>query len=115
MTSPTTPNGPILRIFEAQAKPGCVGVLLENFETTSAAVVRDEPGNRGYFFGRCVQGGENSVMFVSVWDDLDAVMARFGDEWESSHLPPGYDDLIEHCSIRHVDVDGGWHVRPEPS
>lgn len=115
MTSRGERDGPLLRIFEVRAKPGCVDALLEEFGTTSAAFVRDEPGNRGYFFGRCVHEDPNSVMFVSLWADLDAVKARFGDAWEDSYLPAGYDDLIEHCSIRHVDTGGGWHVQPERS
>lgn len=110
MTSSTESTGPILRVFEVHARPGCVEALLENFASTSAAVVEDRPGNRGHFFGRCVQGGEDNVMFVSLWTDLDAVKARFGEDWESSYMPAGYDELIESCSIRHFDVSQGWHV-----
>ena len=103
-------DGPILRIFEAHAKPGCADKLLENFATTSADVVRSEPGHRGYFFGRCVQGGENTVMFVSVWKDLAAVKERFGHDWQNSYMPEGYADLIEECSVRHFDMSKGLHV-----
>lgn len=106
-----TVSGPVLRIFEVQTKKGCVDKLLENFATTSADVVQDQPGNRGYFFGRCVQGGEDVVLFVSVWKDLDAVKARFGEDWESSYLPSGYEDLIDACAIRHFDLNEGWHVK----
>ena len=103
--------GPLLRIFEVRARPGCASRLLENFDTTSAGVVRGKPGNQGYYFGRCVQGGEDTVMFVSVWDDLDAVKAHFGDDWQNSHMPAGYEDLIEECSVRHFDMTAGWHVQ----
>ena len=103
-------GGPVLRIFEVQVKDGCAADLLENFATTSADVVKGHPGHQGYFFGQCVQGDENMVMFVSVWDDLEAVKHRFGDDWQVSYLPEGYEDLIETCSIRHVDVSAGWHV-----
>lgn len=103
-------SGPVLRILEVQVKDGYVEELLENFSTTSSKVVEGHPGNRGYFFGRCVQGGENMVMFVSMWDDLDAVKQRFGDDWQVSYLPDGYEDLIETCSIRHVEVESGWNV-----
>ena len=103
-------TGPLLRIFEVRTKPGCTDQLLQNFSTTSAGVVQDQPGNRGYFFGKCVQGGENIVMFVSVWDDLEAVKQRFGDDWHSSYLPAGYEGLIEECSIRHFDMGSGWQV-----
>jgi quinol monooxygenase YgiN len=103
-------TGPILRVFEVRCKPGCRDRLLENFATTSADVVRNEPGNRGYFFGRCIQGGEDTVLFVSVWEDLESVQSRFSEGWQESHLPEGYEDLIETCSIRHFDTGPGWHV-----
>ncbi len=87
-------DGPILRVFDVQTKPGCAGTLLEKFAVTSAAVVEGEPGNKGYFFGQGVEGDSDTVMFVSVWDNMDAVKARFGADWQVSFLPPGYEDLI---------------------
>ena len=105
-----TEQGPILRVFEVRTKPGTADQLLQNFSSTSAGVVQGHPGNQGYFFGRCVQGGDNVVLFVSVWKDLDAVKQRFGDDWQVSYLPAGYEDLIEQHSIRHFDMAGGWHV-----
>lgn len=51
-------------------------------------------------------------LFASVWRDLDAVKARFGDDWESSFLPDGNEALINTCSVRHVDLSGGWHLEP---
>ena len=106
-----TQTGPLLRIFEVQAKPGCAETLLENFATTSANVVRGKPGNRGHYFGQCVDGDEDRVMFVSVWESLEAVKARFGEDWQSSYMPPGYEDLIVNCSVRHFDMGSGWHVQ----
>ena len=99
-----TNGGPILRIFEVTAKAGCSETLLKNFKTTSVDVVRGKPGNLGYFFGNCVPGEDNQVMFVSVWENLEAVKNRFGDDWQKSYLPEGYADLIEECSIRHLDA-----------
>ena len=103
-------DGPLLRVFEVRTKKGNVETLLANFETTSAGVVDGHPGNRGYFFGRCVQGGDETLMFVSLWNDLDAVKARFGADWEKSYIPEGYEHLIEDCSVRHFDMSGGWQV-----
>ncbi len=102
--------GPLLRIFEVRTKPGCAPKLLENFATTSAGVVDGKPGNLGYYFGRCADGEADSVMFVSVWASLEAVKARFGEDWQSSYMPQGYEDLIEQCSVRHFDMSAGWHV-----
>ncbi|MEL6206052.1 MAG: antibiotic biosynthesis monooxygenase family protein [Pseudomonadota bacterium] len=102
--------GPIMRLFQVEAKPGCAQVLLEKFSTTSAEVVRGEPGNAGYLFGRGVATDGDYVVFASIWRDLQAVKARFGDDWQTSFLPPGYDDLIQDCSVRHIDLSEGWHV-----
>ena len=103
-------QGPILRVFEVRAKPGCAAELIAKFATTSAAVVKGEPGNLGYFFGQGVEDDQDFIIFTSVWRDMAAVKARFGDDWRVSFLPPGYEDLIEDCSVRHVCVGAGWHV-----
>lgn len=108
MTDDATP-GPILRLFEVTAKPGCAGTLLENFRNTSADVVRGQPGNLGYFFGSGLTVEGDRVIFASLWSDLEAIKARFGADWQESYLPPGYDALIERHSIRHIDLTGGWH------
>ena len=103
--------GPIMRLFEVRTKDGCVEELLQKFATTSADVVQNEPGNKGYFFGRGVPGDGNVVVFASMWKDLDAIKDRFGEDWQQSYLPPGYEHLIEECSVRHFDLAAGWHVR----
>lgn len=101
----------MLRVFEVRTKAGCAERLLKNFATTSADVVQGKPGNKGYFFGHCVQGGDDVVMFVSVWKDLDAVKARFGADWQVSYMPDGYEDLIDACFIRHFDMSEGWNIQ----
>ena len=103
-------NGPILRLFEVKAKDGCLEILLQKFATTSAEVVANEPGNAGYFFGRLLHSSDDVAIFASVWDDMKAIKRRFGADWQSSFQPDGYEDLIETCSIRHFDLQSGWHV-----
>ena len=101
-------SGPILRLFEARARQGCSEELLRKFATTSAEVVRNKPGNAGYFFGRGVASDDNIVMFASIWDDLSAVQNCFGKDWQSSYLPEGYEELIDECSVRHFDLSSIW-------
>ena len=108
-------DGPIVRVFEVRTKPGRSDELLEKFATTSAQVVSGEPGNRGYFFGRCLEGDGSAVLFVSVWENLAAIKTRFGESWQESYMPDGYDDLIEECSVRHFDLSNGWHVQDLPA
>ena len=103
-------TGPILRLFEVKTKDGCLESLLHKFATTSAEVVANEPGNVGYFFGTLLNSNDDTVIFASVWDDTEAIRRRFGAEWQASFLPDGYQDLIESCSVRHFDMQSGWHV-----
>ena len=103
-------QGPILRLFEVKTKKGCAAELLKNFATTSADVVRHEPGNEGYFFGQGMAADEDVVVFASLWSDMGAIKQRFGADWQTSYLPDGYEAMIEHCSVRHIDMSSGWHV-----
>ncbi len=107
----TEKTGRIMRLFEVKVRPGCAETLLEKFASTSADVVKNEPGNLGFFFGRGAAGDEETVIFASFWKDFDAIKARFGADWQKSFLPPGYEDYIEECSIRHLDLSEGWQIR----
>ena len=103
-------SGPLLRLFEVRARHGCADELLDKFATTSAEVVQDEPGNIGYFFGRVVENEGDTLVFASLWADVRAVKNRFGEDWQMSFLPPGYEELIAECSVWHLDLSSGWHV-----
>ncbi|MDJ0779207.1 MAG: hypothetical protein QNJ85_15160 [Gammaproteobacteria bacterium] len=99
-------NKAILRIFEVRARAGCAGLLKQKLSDTSVAVVDGKPGNLGYFFGSNLSADENELVFISVWQDLESIKLRFGDTWQESFLPEGYAEIIESCSIRHVEFDG---------
>ncbi len=101
-----TLNNAILRIFDVRARAGKADILKRKLSDTSIDVVKGEPGNLGYFFGESLSGDDHDLVFISVWRDLDSVKTRFGENWQLSFLPEGYEDLIENCSIRHVKFSG---------
>ncbi|MEO0368281.1 MAG: antibiotic biosynthesis monooxygenase [Pseudomonadota bacterium] len=96
----------ILRVFEVRAKKGAVEPLRQKLSDTSISVVKGKPGNLGYFFGQNLSTDGDGLVFISVWENLDAIKSYFGESWEESYLPDGYDELIESCSIRHIEFDG---------
>ena len=96
----------ILRVFDVRAKPGKAGLLKQKLSDTSVSVVEGKPGNLGYFFGETISSDGNDLVFISVWENLESVKSRFGEQWEKSHLPEGYEEIIESCSIRHIEFDG---------
>ena len=110
MADSTPATGPILRLFEVKVRDGHAETLLRKFSTTSADVVRGEPGNRGYFFGQGMLNDAGRLVFASLWKDLNAIKQRFGEDWQASFLPEGYEDMIEEHAIRHIDLSGSWFV-----
>ena len=96
----------ILRVFEVRAKAGSAGLLKQKLSDTSVSVVDGKPGNLGFFFGQSLSSDEHDLVFISVWKDLDSIKTNFGAAWEESFLPPGYDEIIESCSIKHIEFDG---------
>jgi len=99
-------NKSILRVFEVRAKPGKAELLKQKLAATSVAVVDGKSGNLGYLFGENLSSDGNDLVFISVWQDLESIKSRFGEEWQASFLPDGYEEIIESCSIRHIEVDG---------
>jgi hypothetical protein len=80
---------PIARVFRATAAPGCRDELLQRFHSSSATLVNSMAPE---------------LVFESIWLDLDAVKAAFGDAWQQSHLPEGYSALMTAYSVHHFLV-----------
>ena len=99
-------NRSILRVFEVRAKPGQAEHLKQKLSDTSVSVVDGHPGNLGYCFGENISFDGNDLVFISVWKDLESIKSRFGEGWEASFLPEGYEENIESCSIKHIEFDG---------
>lgn len=96
----------VLRIFDVRAKSGKAELLKQKLSDTSVSVVQGKRGNLGYFFGENLSSDGNDLVFVSVWEDLESIKSHFGKEWEQSYLPEGYEEIIESCSIKHIEIDG---------
>ena len=106
-------NRSVFRIFEVRAKPGKVELLKQKLSDTSVSVVEGKPGNLGYFFGKNLSSDRDDLVFISVWKNLESVKSVFGEDWEESYLPEGYEEIIDCCSIKHVELDGSLLSHPK--
>jgi quinol monooxygenase YgiN len=95
---------PIARVFRAKAAPGCRNDLLERFLSTSATLVNSKAGCLGYRILEPVDASASDVVFESIWRDLDAIKAAFGEAWQQSYLPEGYAALMTAHSVEHFLV-----------
>ena len=91
----------IARAFQATAAPGCRDELLRRFRASSAALVNSKAGCLGYQILEPIDASALEVVFESIWQDLDAVKAAFGEAWQQSYLPEGYAALMTAYSVHH--------------
>lgn len=96
----------IMRVFEVRALPGKSAALKKKFADTSVSVVDGKPGNLGYLFGTSLSTDDHDLVFISMWNNMDSIKSNFGDQWQESYLPEGYEELIESCCVRHVQCEG---------
>lgn len=96
----------VLRVFDVRALPGKSEALKQKLSDTSVSVVAGKPGNIGYFFGQSLSSEKEDLVFISIWSDMESIKSLFGEDWEESYLPEGYEELIESCSIKHIHFDG---------
>ena len=104
MTERLEDGVPIVRIFRARARAGKEGVLAGKLATTSAALVRDQAALVAYIAGAPEPGSPRDFLFMTIWRDFQGMKALFGEDWKVSLLPPGYDELIESCSVEHYEM-----------
>jgi quinol monooxygenase YgiN len=97
-------SSPIARVFRATAAAGCRDELLRRFQSSSAALVNSKAGCLGYRILEPVDASAAEVVFESIWRDLDAVKAAFGEAWRQSYLPEGYAALMTAYSVHHFLV-----------
>jgi quinol monooxygenase YgiN len=95
---------PIARVFRATAAPGCRNELLEKFHSSSATLVNSKVGCLKYRILEPVDASASEVVFESIWRDLDAIKAAFGDARQQSYLPEGYSALMTAYSVHHFLV-----------
>jgi quinol monooxygenase YgiN len=95
---------PIARVFRATAAPACRDEVLGRFRSSSAALVSSKVGCLGYRILEPIDASAPEVVFESIWRDLDAVKAAFGDTWQQSYLPEGYSVLMMAYSVQHFLV-----------
>src|SRR5215831_5489972 len=72
--------------------------------TSSVEVVQGQPGFLGHLVAGPASEHQHEFIFASIWANVDAVKARFGEQWRVSLLPPGYAELIEACSVDHYHL-----------
>ena len=92
----------IIRVFQARAKPGSVEELAR---LARAEVIPEVAAARGLvaYHAGLPHGDSRDFVMVTVFEDLDAVRAFAGDDYETPVLYGDTPELIEEMSLHHYE------------
>jgi len=97
----------IIRVYRARPKPGAADELARLAEEVSIPFVEGQPGLQARFTGRGIGATGDELMMITVWEDLDAMKAMTGDDWESPVIPDErIEELIEESFLHHYESIG---------
>jgi hypothetical protein len=94
----------ILRIFQVVTHPGKEAAFARFFHETAIPLIKGTNGIVSVLPGAPRPDSPREFSFVMVWQDLDALKAFVGDDYQSPHIDPAEAELVESRSIRHYDL-----------
>lgn len=97
----------VIRIFRARLTSGARAAYIRLCYETSIPLMQGAPGCRAAYIAPTRPDRADDFIVVSVWDDLAAVRAYVGDDWEQPILVPGEASLLEWARVEHYD--GAFH------
>jgi hypothetical protein len=93
----------IVRISRARIKPNSEATAFQILREASSAAGRP-PGLEALFISRRMATTANELVAISVWSDLDAMMAVMTDDWQRPRFLPSLDPLLEDTSVDHYET-----------
>lgn len=106
MATTASLQGPILRVFTATPRAGASDAVASNLQNVSTALVRSRSGLVGHLVAHPIPGDDRAHLFLTAWEDLDALVAFTGDRWTQAVLPEGYADLLADWTVTHYSLGG---------
>jgi len=94
----------IIRIFQVTARPGKEEEFGKFFHETAIPLMKGTEGIVSVLPGAPRPESPREFSFVMVWKDLDALIAFVGEDYQSPHIDPLGEELVESRSIKHYDL-----------
>lgn len=105
----------IMRVLRARVKPGKLRDYQRLCEEKSFPHLRATPGLVALHMGAPLVSHPDGFVVVTVWRDLDALVAFAGEQWREVVVLPGEAELVEEMIVEHYDdslraLGGVWRV-----
>lgn len=94
----------IMRIFRARVHPG-QGEAFEEFLTSEAIpMTRVQPGAVDFWAGGPFGSNSDEYVFVSLWQDVAALRALRGEDFEEPGIEPHEAGVIKEAFVHHYEA-----------
>ncbi len=93
----------IIRVFRARLRPGKRAAYERLCRTVSLPLMRAQAGCLAVSIGDPTPAQPDEFVVVSVWRDLDRLIAFVGEHWREAMIVPGEADLLEVARVEHYD------------
>jgi hypothetical protein len=93
----------IVRISRARIKPNNEAAAFQILREGSAGTARP-PGLEALFLARRMSSAGDELLAVTVWSDLESMIAVMSDDWQHPRFLPSLDPLLEDASVEHFET-----------
>lgn len=105
----------IIRVFRACARPGMSETHEQLMREVSMPLVEAQRGLVAFYVGRPIGSNADEYTMVSLWEDLEALRAFAGDDWEQAVIPEPQRPSLYEVNVHHYEVYGtGGKTVPVP-
>ncbi|WP_424985033.1 putative quinol monooxygenase [Microbulbifer sp. S227A] len=96
----------LMRIFQVTTRPGKEEAFARFFHETAIPLMKQTEGIIQVLPGAARADSPQEFSFVMVWQDLAALKAFVGDDYQNPHIDPAEAELVASRSIKHYDLVG---------
>lgn len=97
----------IMRIFQVVTRPGKEEEFRHFFHETAIPLMRGTKGIVQVLPGAPRADSPREFSFVMVWESLETLKGFVGEDYQSPHIDPAEDELVESRTIKHYDLVAG--------
>lgn len=94
----------IIRIFQVVTRPGKEAAFARFFHDTAIPLMQSTPGIVSVLPGAARDETPREFSFVMIWENLNALKAFVGEDYDTPHIDPAEAELVESRTIKHYDL-----------
>ena len=94
----------IMRIFQVTVRPGKEAAFASFFHGTAIPLMKGTKGIVDVFPGAARNDSPREFSFVMIWENLEALKAFVGEDYQTPHIDPAEAELVESRTIKHYDL-----------